>query len=622
MRLLLVLSLLGAMSCKTSSSRSKLDAAAWMDGDLAKLIYFENDTFIVNSCPAPKDGEMREALRNKKDLEEIKKICNQTSTPVSPSALKAALTEEILAPADTKLGATKSERLKAIPRQIAELKMSLNVEEEILAAIDEELVDIVAAETVGLVKKLRQNLSDLDSEFKSIEQAMNDPGKLKSIDISTTLALQSKIASNAVEQADLLVDLLRDVKVYTLDMERNTTLVTALQRFAPACSHGMSVGESKSVNRGVERLDVVCEKNGIVKVLQTNCTLPGYELVNSRRGGKSCVFRAGKTSIASLVATHDGICGLNSKGEMSCWGKVGQFPLNIDLGSLNRNSNRRGDLLQGLTASAQQLCAFNRAGGINSCWPSSGERPPMSQKFVKVAGGETHMCGITDAGEVKCWGENNFKQKEIPQGISDAKQISTLENVTCIIDGQSKLKCWGEQVDKVGFDPSNIPSIIDTVNSVSVGPQHICTIDSQQKVLCWGEETDAKRVPDDLNESVFVQAGRFESCAISKQGDLRCWGSAPRESSYKSAPALKNVKSVVVSRFGANFCAIYDEDRKLACWGRETYNEQFKFEAPSDLRNVTAVAITTSGYACAVSNNSQLSCFGNTSDIPSPSTKF
>lgn len=232
------------------------------------------------------------------------------------------------------------------------------------------------------------------------------------------------------------------------------------------------------------------------------------------------------------------------------------------------------------------------------------------------------MCGITSNQDVKCWGQNDFHQLESPAGLRGAKQISTLENVSCVVTEEGKLQCWGEPTDKQEFEPSKIPTTLGKANSVSVGPQHVCGLDTNNKVICWGENVDAAKVPKDLQPAAFVISGRYESCIITTTGDLRCWGKGPQGRAYRTAPDLKDVKNIFVSRWGANFCAIYDSDSKLSCWGSEIYIEPYKFEAPSGLKDVKTVAITTSGYACALTESNQLRCFGNTADIPSEPTKL
>lgn len=618
LRVLVILSLLGALSCKTSNRASGLNSAVWMNGDEAKLIYFDKGTFILNTCSV--SNELKESVRTKKSVEDAKRICNSYSTLVTPASLKTALTDSLLGPAKSSIGATKTQRIADIVNQVIDLNTHLERLESGLQGFTEEEAAVIAPDTIAEINSLKKELKTLGSESAALKEASNNPEKLKAIDINATLALQSKIASNAVEQANLLSDMLADAKLYVLDVNRDVTLIAALSNFPATCANGMNAGEKKTVISGIEKLDVQCEKNGKLTVLNTSCTMSGYEVLNVSGNQKSCIF-TGNLKLGSLTATNDGICGLTSNAKLSCWGKIGQFPLNIDLNSKTDSLNSKNSVLTGLVSSSEQVCSMDAGNRIAECWPSN-PAPNRNQAFSSVVNGNAHMCGLSDSSDPICWAQSNLVQSSGPMNAKGAKQVSAFNQVTCVIDSGDRVKCWGKYAENEAVDPSQVPATVLESIALSVGPRNICALNPEKKVTCWGNPTGLREVPANLSDVRMILTGNYEACAITKNGDLRCWGEGQKVQSYRSAPDLKNVSNIFVSKSGSNFCAVHDSDKKLSCWGSERFNTDYKFVPPSDLKNVKTVAITASGYACALTEFGELRCFGNTSDIPDAPKKL
>ena len=103
--------------------------------------------------------------------------------------------------------------------------------------------------------------------------------------------------------------------------------------------------------------------------------------------------------------------------------------------------------------------------------------------YTEVASGDAHSCAITQAGDIRCWGLNNF--------------------------GQS----------------NNIPTSPVPFTSLSAGANHTCALDMNGEAFCWGLNTNGQTdVPIDNSEFASIHAGALGTCGLTATGNAECWG--------------------------------------------------------------------------------------------------
>ncbi|HWB73370.1 MAG TPA: DUF4215 domain-containing protein [Nannocystaceae bacterium] len=201
-----------------------------------------------------------------------------------------------------------------------------------------------------------------------------------------------------------------------------------------------------------------------------------------------------------------------------------------------------------------------------------------------VTNGIAHTCARLPAGNVRCWGFNqygslgyehfeNIGDDETP---ADAGDVDVGGNVlalaaggliTCAIIEGNTLRCWGTASwGQLGYgigDLSNSVTIGDDetpadmgdidlggpVLDVVVGSDHTCALMMDNTVRCWGyratgtpgyghQSADFQVIGDDESPSVpealvdvgapvvALRAAQDHTCAILDGGGLRCWGSS------------------------------------------------------------------------------------------------
>lgn len=582
-----------------------------MSDSQAKFVYFEDDMFFVNACPATE--EVQVALDSENNIAKAKIICNKSVTTLTPMALKDAIAAELLGPAGQDLLGTKKQRVDQLSSYIKDLKQSIaNLNNE----IDQVEFDEIKAVMTATREEAAQTLRKAEEESLALVAASNDPEKLKRIDINSTLSLQSELATTADQQAAIFTAMLRDVKMYRLTDKRDSILIKITEALAPTCSFGLNVNAPSTVRVGIEDIKYECQADNKPRILSTTCALEGYERIDNY-----CVFTGKNMKISSLAAADNGLCAASQGGRLSCWGQTGAFPMTASM-----ISNPVGPVSSSVVfadkvaLSNDHICTLASDGSVLRCWNNIDA--PRGIPFNQVSSGSGHFCGVTSAGSVNCWGEGAYHQTTGPTALGTIQYLSTNGNVNCAIDSASAMECWGERLENVGYINKVAPTGIGEVLSVSVGLQHICALLKDRSVKCWDTNyTIAQTPPTDLKDVRLVLAGYYESCAVTTSGSLRCWGLASTVSDYTPAPALQDVHSLTASRNGNNICAIYGRQNQVSCWGSRYYKSSYSIVPPSTLADVKEVVITSSGYACAAQNSATVTCWGNEQNIDKKAPK-
>jgi cysteine-rich repeat protein len=319
--------------------------------------------------------------------------------------------------------------------------------------------------------------------------------------------------------------------------------------------------------------------------------------------GDGCDNDCTLTALLDVEAGRHHTCALIEGGRVRCWGNnaAGQLGYgNVDNVGDNEPAAMAGDVVLGESAVAIDVggahaCALLESGGVR-CWGSGGaaqlgygntnnvgddEFPfslnPLSinAEVLDVIPGGRHTCVRVGAGNVRCWGTNDYGQL----GYGNMTQLSAPltidlnlgalalfvrvgEDHNCAVLDDGALRCWGRNdygqlgygntthigdtetpgsVVPVPLLPQGIPD--DTaVIDVAIGHSHTCVVFETGATLCWGDnfygqlgqgntntigdnETLAVLFPIDLGaDAAQIVAGRHHTCALLDDGSVKCWG--------------------------------------------------------------------------------------------------
>jgi len=317
--------------------------------------------------------------------------------------------------------------------------------------------------------------------------------------------------------------------------------------------------------------------------------------------------------VQQLVAGHNHTCVLLESGLIYCWGdnQFGQLGYNStdNLGDgepvISFGYVSVGDLATRIAAGGDHTCAILQSGALR-CWGrnnfgqlgrgntanigdnenvfSAGNVDLGAGVTVKdLALGDSHTCALLTTGDVRCWGRNDFGQLGYgdTNNRGDNEPINNLPNValtgsvrkivagafhTCALTFAGTLRCWGrgsegqlgqilpnmfnvfsqfvnpEWGDQGNELPSNLPSDIITgaqVTEVAAGDFHTCALSSDGQLKCWGLGSSgqlgygdfanqftpgADGVNLDGVTAYRISTGAAHTCALRSNGTARCWG--------------------------------------------------------------------------------------------------
>ena len=290
-------------------------------------------------------------------------------------------------------------------------------------------------------------------------------------------------------------------------------------------------------------------------------------------------------------------CALTAAGKALCWGR-----------------NREGQLGHGLTMNESPLAVMVNMASMDE------------RRFKSLTAGTFHTCGLTAQGRAYCWGGGDKGQ--LGDGLSSAISLNPVAvdvtslgedrfialaaggEHTCGLTGSGTAYCWGldtqgqlgNDVDRID-KPSPVPVDMTVLNgehfiALAAGKFHTCGQTATGKVFCWGADgkgqlgDDAaildKRTPVPVDAAgagngVFLSLslGDNHSCGVMASGGVYCWGADGQGQLGNGTGTTDQPLPVAVqppdlpgegfyrlAAGGNHSCAITNSGRAY-CWGRD-----------------------------------------------------
>jgi len=240
---------------------------------------------------------------------------------------------------------------------------------------------------------------------------------------------------------------------------------------------------------------------------------------------------AGNIAFRSISAGSDHTCGVSTTNQAYCWG-------NND---------------------------WRQLGNGGSAFSGTPSLVAGSLAFAKITAGTGFSCGIATGGATYCWGANSIGQigdggkisygnvfVALPQQVVGGKKFQsvTLGNqFACAVATTGEGYCWGGNNSKLGNGPNGIDSSSPVqvaggmlFQSISSGYGHSCGVTTAQQVYCWGLNASGQLGSDVANGSTPVRVGSIEAIEVAASG--------------------------IGTGSGAHSCAISANRLTVWCWGR------------------------------------------------------
>jgi alpha-tubulin suppressor-like RCC1 family protein len=242
----------------------------------------------------------------------------------------------------------------------------------------------------------------------------------------------------------------------------------------------------------------------------------------------------------TCAGTHT--CAVLTTGEVRCWGQG-------DSGQLGYG------------------CAANIGDGTVTC-ASLNDSVPLGTTVEQVDAGSFHTCALLSTGAIRCWGDNEYGQlgyghmnnlgdnpNEVGTDISIQGSVAKIfagGQHSCALMSDSSVRCWGRGLyGQLGNNaPDTLPSPPATAvllgsalaSDMTSEDHHNCAVLTTDRVRCWGRSSEGQigygtteSLGDDAQDMIVdlplqdierAVAGGSHSCALSRSGEVFCWGRA------------------------------------------------------------------------------------------------
>jgi alpha-tubulin suppressor-like RCC1 family protein len=432
-----------------------------------------------------------------------------------------------------------------------------------------------------------------------------------------------------------------------------------------ACSNAVTVtGMAKKISANEESTCAVMEGNvycwgsNTYNRVGNSFTGPNYNYPSQVVGVGGVGFLSNITDVA--LGLHH-VCALDSAGSVYCWGRndYGQIGDNttvakntpIQVLGVGAVGNLSG--ITDITAGYLHTCALNSSGNV-FCWGYNGHgqmgdnttttrNTPVQVKGVgnvgnlsnitSISSSDYHDCGLSNAGEVYCWGYNGYGQMGVNNGtqyytpvkVLGVGAVGNLSNIVqlssgghgsygfnCVVNNAGNVYCWGyggngELGDNTAVSksiPVQVKGVANVgnlsgISSVSAGGYHACSVATSGSVYCWGHGpqgqlgdngTVTRYTPvqvlgiggtGNLNNIIAVASGSYHTCSVANDGQTYCWGQnnvgqlGDQTITYRSVPVkvvdINTANFTQISVGYNNVCGVARE--RVYCYGYNTNGE-------------------------------------------------
>ncbi len=190
-----------------------------------------------------------------------------------------------------------------------------------------------------------------------------------------------------------------------------------------------------------------------------------------------------------------------------------------------------------------------------------------STTVTAISAGVFHSLALKDNGKIVAWGDNEFGQLNVPDGLANVIAIDAgvFHNLALKADGQ--VVAWG--INDLG--QCDVPRGLNKVIAIAAGGGHSVALKEDGTVVAWGDnflgQTD---IPDGLNDVIDIAAGDDHALALKENGTVIGWGSREFGQSVISPTVRKKIElggGAIQIGGGATHSLSLNKDGTVTNWG-------------------------------------------------------
>ncbi|XP_021300080.1 serine/threonine-protein kinase-like protein CCR4 [Herrania umbratica] len=226
-------------------------------------------------------------------------------------------------------------------------------------------------------------------------------------------------------------------------------------------------------------------------------------------------------SFSGIVSGEGFLCGLRPSFSSSNISVMHCWRFSSDGTTIEFKRIYEGPGLKQLDAGNSHICGLNETNALE-CWRWPGFNPTGDRSFSTIAVGEGFVCGLSEAGKIKCLGNVTGISGQEPRG--NYSVIAAGFTHACAIGLDNDLECWG---NTVGNKPQG------KFKALALGQNRSCALRINETVVCWGENNFS--LPEELGgyEFLSIEAKRNVFCGVlTFNYSLFCWGDTDFNSNF------------------------------------------------------------------------------------------
>lgn len=226
--------------------------------------------------------------------------------------------------------------------------------------------------------------------------------------------------------------------------------------------------------------------------------------------------------------------------------------------------------------------------------------PPTLSNAVLVAAGDDYSMVLRSDATIQAWGNNTSGQTNAPSGTAIA--IATGWSHALALRSNGTITAWGSN----GSGQTNIPTSLSNVVAISAGRHSSFALRDDGTVVAWGRNNEGQtNVPSTLTNLFAISAGRYYALALRCDGTVAAWG----DNSYGQTNVPAGITNAVAVAAGGYHSLALKSDGTILAWGRSTEGQT---TVPTGVTNVVAISAGLN-YSMALLSDGKVRVWGDNS---------
>ncbi|MDB6137986.1 MAG: hypothetical protein JWO94_1058 [Verrucomicrobiaceae bacterium] len=198
-----------------------------------------------------------------------------------------------------------------------------------------------------------------------------------------------------------------------------------------------------------------------------------------------------------------------------------------------------------------------------------------------ASAGDGHVLALKADGTLVAWGNNDFFQGSVPNGLSGIRVVAVGSYHNLVLKADGTVFAWGRNNEGECTVPAGLSGVI----AIAGGLGHSVALTAGGTVFAWGGNTyGAAQVPAGLVGVRAIAAGFYHTLALKNDGTVAGWGYQNAGLASLAPGLLTGIKAIAAGRVHS---VALKNDGTVVTWGDNTYHQT---AMPPGITGIKAIA--------------------------------